>query len=260
MRLFWNVVAYEFKMSIRRKGLWLTYGLLFAFYSLSFVSNLLERLPENLMTIENLWMLAAQAAISLNLFVPVVAGISAADRLVRDGKLGVDELLRSTSLKPAAYLAGKYLGVLASLLAPVLGYDLLVGLFYLIRGVPPVIVPIFLGVFMVMNVPAIAFVTAFSLGVPTIMPLRVYQVLFTGYWFWGNYLNPAVFPTIAGSLLTANGRIALEGWFGGFLSVDKVTPAYSSTDVFINLFLLGLLAVAAMFVTGQVLAWRARRA
>jgi hypothetical protein len=69
---------------------------------------------------------------------PVVAGISAADRLVRDRQLGVDELLQSTSLKPGAYLAGKYQGVLGSLLVPVLAFNLLVGAFYITRGAPPI--------------------------------------------------------------------------------------------------------------------------
>jgi hypothetical protein len=260
MRLFWNVVSYEFNMSIRRKGLWLAFGLLFAFYSLTSLGNILDRMPENLMTTANMWSLSAQVCIAFNLLMPVVAGISAADRLVRDRLLGVDELLKSTSLKQETFLVAKYLGVLGSLLAPVLGFTLLVGATYMVRGIPPMIFPIFLATFLVMIVPAFALVTAFALGCPTIMPLRVFQVLFTGYWFWGNYLNPAVFPTIAGSLLTANGRIAMEGWFGGFLGIKDLVPSYSSTDVFINLGLLAMLAMAALFTTDRVLTWRARHA
>ena len=143
---------------------------------------------------------------------------------------------------------------LARLLLVVLSLD------GILRGAPVILVPMSLAAFLSISVPAMAFVTAFALACPTIMPVRVFQVLFTGYWFWGNYLNPAVFPTIAGSLLTANGRIAQEGWFGGWLGIESTKPMYSSSEVYINLAILGLLAAAALVVTGRLMAWRARRA
>jgi ABC-2 type transport system permease protein len=69
--------------------------------------------------------------------------------------------------------------------------------------------------FLSISVPAYAFITAFSLACPVLMPVRVYQVLFTGYWFWGNFLNPEAIPTLNGTLLTAGGSYAMEGFFGG---------------------------------------------
>lgn len=260
MQLYWKVVTYEFGMSIRRKGLWLAFGCLFLFYGITSLSGGPLRLPGKLVTTADLWKTAAQIAFSLNLFAPVVAGISAADRLVRDSQLGVDELFHSTALKSGVYLAGKYTGVLLSLLIPVLLLVLMICVSDVARGAPPALLPMSLAAFLGMSVPAIAFVTAFGLGCPTIMPVRVFQVLFTGYWFWGNYLNPDVFPTIAGSLLTANGRIAQEGWFGGWPGAEITQMTYSSTDVAINLALLACLAAAALVVTGRVLAWRAGRA
>ncbi len=260
MRLFWKVVTYEFGMSIRRKGLWLAFGFLFLFYGITSLTGGPLKLPENLLTTANLWKTAAQIAFSLNLFTPVVAAISAADRLVRDSQLGLNELFYSTALKRGVYLAAKYTGVLLSLLVPVLLLTLMIGLTDVARGAPPVLIAMSLAAFLAMSVPAIAFVSAFALGCPTIMPVRVFQVLFTGYWFWGNYMNPDVFPTIAGSPLTANGRIAMEGWFGGWIGAEGAKLLYGPNDVLINLALLALLAVAALVVTDRVLAWRASRA
>jgi ABC-type transport system involved in multi-copper enzyme maturation permease subunit len=246
-------------MSVRRKGTWLAFGLVFLFYGISTFNGRISLGSGDSVTENSLWDLAAQMAFSINLFMPVIAGISAADRLVRDHQLGVDELLHSTSLPRGVHLAGKYCGVLLSLLIPVFSLAMLLSLVEVAYGKSFIFLGMSLVTFLTMSLPAVAFVTAFSLAVPTVLPLRVYQVLFTGYWFWGNYLNPAVFPTIAGSLLTANGRIAMEGWFGRFLGTDRPL-AYSSTDVFINLGLLALLAAAALVVAGRVLAWRDRRA
>ncbi len=260
MHLFWNVARYEFRMAFRRKGTWLAFGLLIMFYGVSGLSGRMSLGSGDLVTQNSLWDLAAQMAFSLNLFIPVIAGISAADRLVRDHRLGVDELLHSTPLKQGTYLAGKYCGVLLSLLIPEFLLFLVLGLVEVTLGAPVILLGMLLVTFLAMGVPAIAFVTAFSLACPTVIPLRVYQVLFTGYWFWGNYLNPAVFPTIAGSLLTVNGRIAMEGWFSRFLGNDRGLMSYTSSDVFINLGLLAFLAAAALVAAGQVLAWRQRRA
>jgi ABC-type transport system involved in multi-copper enzyme maturation permease subunit len=241
--------------------MWLAFGLIFALYAASSaMADILLRVPSNLLTPDNLWKIAAQLAFGINLFMPVIAGISAADRLVRDRQLGVDELLHSTALKWRVYLAGKYAGVLLSVLLPVLLVVLCLGLIQVVRGAPVELLGMCLAAFLGISLPAVAFVTAFSLAVPTVMPLRVYQVLFTGYWFWGNYLNPSVFPTIAGSLLTANGRIVLEGWFGGYLGSETGQLTFNSSDAFVNLALLAFLAAAALGVAGRVMALRAARA
>jgi hypothetical protein len=54
----------------------------------------------------------------------------------------------------------------------------------------------------------------------------VYQVLFTGYWFWGNFLNPAALPTLNGTVLTPSGAFAAYAFFGASLGNRNATPGF----------------------------------
>ena len=97
---------------------------------------------------------------------------------------------------------------------------------------------------------------AFSIACPAVLPVRIYQVLFAGYWFWGNFLNPRAFPTIAGSVLTASAQFAAEAFFGArFGSGGRVTVPF----VILNLCVLAACAVAALAAVTKYLDWQARR-
>ncbi len=208
----------------------------------------------------DLWMYAGRFVIQFNLFLPVVAGILAADRMQRDFHLGVRELQSSTPLNLPAYILGKYFGVLASLFLPVFLWVFILSVMVAAFGLAPwamiYALPI---VCLVMTVPAFAFVTAFSLACPLIMPLRVYQILFTGYWFWGNALNPGFIPTLNGTLLTPGGMFAYEGFFGGFPQTVPISHGYTAVDASLNLLVLGLCITAVLFVTDRYLRWQAQR-
>ena len=73
MSRFIGVFRHEFNMSIRRSGMWVAYGLLFVFYTVT----VLWPSPEesNVFTDATLWQLAGQLAYTFNLFLPVAAGI-----------------------------------------------------------------------------------------------------------------------------------------------------------------------------------------
>ena len=95
MKDFLGVFRYEYRMSIRRWSLWLAFGLLMVLYLTSML--LPARYGWGQLPAEHeILSFVATIAFMLNLFMPVVGGILVADRLVRDQKLGVDELLRST--------------------------------------------------------------------------------------------------------------------------------------------------------------------
>jgi ABC-2 type transport system permease protein len=242
MSTFWSVFRTEFNMSIRRRGLWLAYGILFVFYFATIIAGRVQAdaIPQ---TRPEMWTDCAQLSFLFNLFLPVVAGILAADRLIRDRTCRMDELLHSTPLRPAVHLLAKYLGVTASLAAPVLVCLLTVRAYTLTLGAPFEMVWMTLATFFAINLPAYTFVTAFSLVCPLFMPVRVYQVLFTGYWFWGNYLSPDVIPTLSGTLLQAGGKVAMEGWFG--ISYGGPMP-FGPIDVVWNLLLLAVCIAAAL--------------
>lgn len=258
MHIFWSVFCYEFRMSIHRKGLWIAYGLLAILLGVNTVASA-KVSPEGYASIGSMWQSASMLIFMFNLFAPVIGGISAADRLIRDHQLGVDELFNSTSLTRWTYLLGKYFGVLTSLLVPILGFTLLTGIYAIVLGAPLVYVGILLICFAVMAIPAFAFVVAFSLACPLVLPLRVYQVLFTGYWYWGNYLNPDAFPSISDTLLVPSGKIALEGLFGVTFGVSS-TPFYSHTDVVINFLLLATCIVLVLVAAERYLAHREKSA
>lgn len=260
MSTFTGVFRYEYSMSTRRWGLWLTFGILILLHSTSFLmpTDMIGALPAE----GEVLSYAGSIGFIFNLFMPVVGGIMAADRMMRDRKLKVDELLRSTALQRWQYVAGKYGGVLCSIVTPVLVCNLLMGIKLFAAGAPIAIFPALLLSFVMLNLPAYAFIVAFSLGCPLVIPVRVYQVLFVGYWFWGNFISPDVMPTLNGTYLTVNGTFALLGLFGGFFGGGGPTyiNGVSQTDALINLAVIAGVTALALFATERCLAWQAQRA
>lgn len=233
-----GVVRYEFLMGIRRWGVWLALGLA----ALPIMISVSEY-DDNFAPYTTLQE-AGVIALMLNLFMPVVGGIAIADRLHRDKRLGVSELLRATPTRRSGYLLGKYVGAVGAVLAPALALSLLTAAAFVAGGDSPALLAAQVVAFLVINVPAYLFIGAFSLACPAVMPLRVYQVLFTGYWFWGNFLNPEVFPTLAGTIVTPSGVYALTGILaaGQRMPWDPHTP----TEAVVNIALLLLAAAVAL--------------
>ncbi len=259
MSQFLGVVRHEFNMSIRRKGLWIAMGLLFAFFGVALLTPgqsgpaaaLAGTLP---------WREAGETVYLFNMLAPLVAGILAADRMQRDVRYGVRELQLSTPVRRITYILGKYLGVLLSVLLPMLvGIAVMDVLIVALGQARPEFILATLVAFLALNIPSFAFVVAFSLACPLIMPLRVYQILFTGYWFWGNFLNAKVFPTISDTILNSSGIYALQGFFRG--QISKTTEAlHTPLEGASNILVLGLCVAAVLFVLDRYFAWQARRA
>lgn len=261
MSRFFGVIRHEFGMYLRRPGVWIAYLLLYCFYAVIMFtpSPIGEYSP---FPFNELWQFAGQTLFYGNMFMTLLAGILCADRMQRDFRLGVRELQASTPLSLPVYILAKYFGVLAAALTPMLIWLLLSGLAYVIwTGAPLHFIGILLVAFAGMAIPAHAFVIAFSLACPLVMPVRVYQILFTGYWFWGNYLNPGAFPTISETLLVPSGKYVLEGLLGGFpaATISNPGPLYTSQEAVLNLIVLGLSIVAALFALDRYLRWQAQR-
>lgn len=259
MSQFFGILRHEFIMHLRRPGMWIAYGLVLIFYSVTVMYPVPEE-EVTILTDKQCWQFAGQMAFTFNLFLPVIVGILSADRLLRDFRQGIRELQESTPLSLATYTLGKYFGILAASLAPVLIWVWLIsGLFIAFGNAPIYFLYTITVAFFAIMVPAYAFVIAFSLACPLIMPMRVYQILFTGYWFWGNYISPEFFPTLNGTLLTASGVYAYQGYFHGFINAAEPLK-YSASDATLNLVVLGLSIVAVMVVLNYYLQWKSRRA
>ncbi len=256
MNQFWGLAQYEYRMTIRRRGMWFAFGVLYLLYGASLFALGDEPLIEEG---ARLWQIAGQVVLRFNLFMPLVGGIVAADRLWRDYRLGVRELQTSTPLGDWTYLAAKYLAVFAGTITPLVLFVLAVGAISVAGHQAPVeFLPMLLVAMLALSVPAFAFVTIFSLGCPLVMPVRVYQVLFTGYWFWGNYLSPQVMPTLSDTPLTPGGMWAFEGFFGGF-SGAPAAQLHTPGEAVLNLAVLALCIIAAFVVLQRWMTWQAQR-
>ncbi|MDP9121417.1 MAG: ABC transporter permease [Acidobacteriota bacterium] len=264
MLRFAGILRHELNMSIRRRGLWIAYGMLFLFYTVVLFSPppLGEMIKGEVLSRSQMWPVAGRFLAAVNVFFPVVAGIVSADRLQRDFRLGLRELQESTPLSRPAYVLAKYLGALASSLLPLFLWVMLITAVMSADGHAPIgflyAVPV---AFLAITVPAFAFVVAFSLACPTVMPLSIYQILFTGYWFWANFIPPRLFPTLNGTLLTPSGVYALQGFFGGRVSQALEGPLrYTAHDAILNLSVLGACIAAVLLLLERRLGRQARRA
>ena len=187
---WWGVVRYEFLMQIRRKALWIALTLAQVF--VIFMSG-----DDNLRGLN--------LSFAFQLLVPLVAGYFLSDRLYRDRRLGTSEIIGTSKLETGAYIWGKYAGVVgATSLVTVL---LLVGLVLanLLR-VSPAPNENFLSLLvpsLISMVTSYLFIGAFCLALPVVLPLRLYQILFSCYWLWA---FQARFPSVAGTPLSPGGQ------------------------------------------------------
>ena len=261
MSQFLGLTRHEFNMSIRRPGFWIAYVLLGSFYTISILLPSMDGSSDVILP-EQVWSEAGHIVFMFNIFMPLLAGILSADRMQRDFRTGMRELQRSAPLPTPVYILAKYLGVLASVLTPMFILVMTVSVLSILRGLAPAVFlwPSLLA-FLSIAVPAHAFVVAFSLACPLVMPLRVYQVLFTGYWFWGNLLSPKAFPTISDTVLNAVGQYPLQAYFEMFTdSTHNVTTGFTKPEAVLNLIVLMACIAIALFATDRYLRWQARRA
>jgi ABC-type transport system involved in multi-copper enzyme maturation permease subunit len=211
---------------------------------------------------DQIWQEAGHTVFMFNIFLPLLAGILSADRMQRDVRSGVRELQRSAPLSLPVYILSKYLGVLASVLLPMFLLVLATGVVLVAKGLAPISLlwPLLLA-FLSIAVPAHAFVVAFSLACPLVMPLRVYQVLFTGYWFWGNLLSPKAFPTISDTVLNAAGQYPLQAFFNVvYDSTYRPDVGFTPLQAVLNLAVLLGCIILALFTLDRYLCWQERRA
>lgn len=260
MSQFAQISRYEFSMSVRRVGFWVTYLLLGGFY---FVSILLPTgTGSEIITADQAWSSAGHLVFMFNIFMPLLAGILSADRMQRDFHCGVSELQHSSPISISTYILAKYVGVLAAALLPMFLITLVTGITLVACGLAPLafLWPLVVAL-MAIAVPAHAFVVAFSLACPLVIPLRVYQVLFTGYWFWGNMISPLAFPTISDTPLNAIGQYPLQAYFSVVNdSTHSVSNGYTPPEATLNLLVLTACIAAVLLAAHYYLRLQARRA
>jgi ABC-2 type transport system permease protein len=126
-----------------------------------------------------------------------------ADRLVRDRKLGVAELLDVTPTNRSARLAGKYLGACAATAVPVALIYLGVAAAFMVWREQPAALWWGLATFAVIVVPLLLLAGSLSFLGPQLMPTPLFRVLIVGLWFWAGVTEvESEFPSFAGTLLS----------------------------------------------------------
>lgn len=249
----WGTLKYEFLMQARRKALWIS----MAIFSITemYVGGMA---PWDALPTASRSQVLANWAMMLQLLFPVVFGILMADRLPRDSRLNVSELIRTAPTPSALHLLGKYLGSAFATALPIFVlYSAGVG--YVVAVERDLIaLPVGLAVFAIVMLPGLLFVGAFSIACPAILWVPLYQFLFVGYWFWGNALNPSFgIPTLTGTLLTPIGDNAAVAFFGIYPMYGISSPTMLHGTLSIALLLGG--ASVALIAVHHYLKWvRAR--
>lgn len=207
MNPFLGAVGYEFRMQVRRRAVWITIALavlvMFALFSRTGRPDRVVPDPDMALFIVG----------NASFFLPVAFGILMADRWRRDRNLGTGELLDSLPAALSSRLWGKYFGATLGTMVPLfIGFA--VSMLYLSTrfGSPGLIryLPLIL---VVVVTPGLLFVAAFSIVCTEWLPVPVYSVLFTGYWFWGNLVPPGRMPTLNCSPLTPIGEWPAAAFF-----------------------------------------------
>lgn len=250
------VFRYEYLMQIRRPGLWISLVLTTGVFFLLLFGDR----QKALVLASQPWKLSTSLIEEFALFAPVAAGILAADRFSRDRVLGTGELVNSSLALKGPLVLGKYAGSVLAILTP--PFILLVGelvamVVYYQQPALFLTAPV---VLLAVVVPSWLFVVAWSLVFPLIMPLRLYQVLFAGFWMWAAAVPPNRLPTINFSILSVTGQYA---HYALFLN-DPTGSSYMRPPATVGwaIFNMGLvvgLSIAALALVPVVLRWQEQK-
>ena len=258
----WNVfigaLCYQFRMQVHRFAVWATFlGFAALVFAIAGQGNWTHWSGNN-SPLDSF----ADWTVVVNLFIPPALGILLADRLSRERRLHVDELLNTFTGNIGARLCGTCLGSLCATLLPMfIIYS--IGIGYIcyhwqsVQGLAAVLhaLPYALALFLTIILPGALFIAAFSLAVPLFLWLPLYQFLFVCYWFWGNAFNPTRgIPSLSNTLLTPLGGYILAGFFGE----DSGLIVHHATALqgFESLLLLIGIAVGVLMALWRYLVWQ----
>jgi ABC-2 type transport system permease protein len=239
-----GVIGYEFLMQLRRLSLWIAFGLLGA---LVIVANSANYTPQDTNLPYTRYDIVVNRADGAAVLLALGVGLLLADRLRRDRRNRVDEVLRTTPVATSTRVLGKYAGAVAATLVPVTMVYLVSVAFLVAHYQDASIIPVALSSFLTLVVPVVLFVGAFSIASTAVLWTPLYQFLFIGYIFW-SFLPPGgPLPTLNGTLLSIQENYVLSGifHFTGFRTGDAAY--YPPSSVGLALASIGsLLACAAV--------------
>jgi hypothetical protein len=237
---------YEYLMQVRRPAVWVVViGLIALRCSSPF--------PVNLGSITDHTTLVGDWAGDFMMLGPVGVGGVLADRIRRESRLELSDLLTSTPTGIGPRLWGKAIGAGAATITPfALCWAILLG--YLTSKHGAGAIPVGIAAFVVVILPGLIFVSAFSLTVPLLIGAPLYRLGLAGYWFWGNMVGPDYgIPTPAGTPFEAIGEYPAGAWFHAMtFDARERGVGTTGTDAVISIAFLLLAALAALATTQYV--------
>jgi len=214
-----GALRYEFGMQIRRPAVWITLAitslLITALWSQFAQASLQGQLNERGVYVPPM---PTDAMLYwsqiLTMFLPVGIGLVVADRLARDRTTHIDEILDTLPASLGARLTGKYLGSMLATLVPITLIYVAGVMYVLGHGDVGHVLTYAVEAFFAQMIPATIFVAGFSIAVPAVMRVPIYQFLFIGYWFWADLMSPKIgIPSPVATMLNAAGPWAQEAFF-----------------------------------------------
>jgi len=203
---FLGVLSYEFRMQIRRRAVWITFIALGLFFT-QFHQPWNRPITSPASGAIVYWTGIVQS------FLAVAVGLLLADRLPRDRRTKVDELFHTLPCTLSIRVVGKYLGSILATLVPLFAvYSIGIG-YILFRWHTIQTLPLALASFAAITLPGVMFIGAFSIACTVILWVPLYQILFVGYWFWGNLLPDVGIPTLSTTILSPVGGYMCSGFF-----------------------------------------------
>jgi hypothetical protein len=241
---------YEYLMQVRRPAVWLVVLALIAL-------RCSAPMPVNIGSITDHAALVSDWAGNFMQLGPIGVGAVLADRIRREARLDLNDLLASTPTGIGPRLWGKAIGAGAATITPfALGWAALLG--YLTARHGAGVIPVGIEVFAAVILPGLIFVSAFSLTVPLLIGAPLFRLGLVGYWFWGNMVGPDYgIPTPAGTPFEAIGEYPTVAWFHGFM-FDARERGWNATgaDAVISIAFLLLTALAVLATAQFVLTRR----
>ncbi|WP_194894309.1 hypothetical protein [Catenulispora pinisilvae] len=238
---------YEYLMQVRRPAVWVVVIGLIAL-------RCSAPLPVNIGSVTDHAALVSDWAGNFMELGPIGVGAVLADRVRREARLELNDLLASTPTGIGPRLWGKAVGAGAATITPfALCWAALLG--YLSTKHGAGVIPVGIEVFATVFLPGLIFVTAFSLTVPFLTGPVLFRLGLFGYWVWGNMVGPDYgIPTPAGTPFEAIGEYPIGAWFHGFM-FDARERGWNATsaDAVISIAFLLLTALAALATAHYVL-------
>jgi ABC-2 type transport system permease protein len=194
---------------------------------------------------------------NVSAILPICVGVLLADRLPRDNQTKMNELFATFPGALSIRLLAKYLGCTLATIIPVLIFYSAGIICIAYQSHNLLAIPFALETFVVIALPGIMFVAAFSLACPTVLWIPLYQFLFVGYWFWGNILPPRVgIPTLSATILTPIGGYMTSGFYhNDAFPVVNATPVEAIASIVL---LLGI-AASVLWLLWKYMLWQQAR-